>query len=321
MTFGCDALRLGQAAALYIAGFEQDARLVMAKFKWGDSFFQLNGEYLDRYAECDDSADVIRVQNEIMAMIEEEKVTRAAEKAANTDNDYGGNFGILSSSEEEYEYEPQPAAAAGLAEPPQLDQTGDDTGSFGLGQLAEAQAQRLARLQHLAQPPPPVAGIADALQDTIDDDFGEEPEPELGASLDSQASPQGTTSADSTDSADPVFDASTKMLTPALLHNGGDTGSSVAYPPPAAPESAYSPPVSGDLVDVPVNTCRPGLLFDDSWMDDTPEGGCSVIGEYKDDDDVLDKIDERERQQREAAAATAAAAAAASKPAPVLDEI
>ena len=33
----CEAI----AAALYIAGFPHDARLVMEKFKWGDSFFQL----------------------------------------------------------------------------------------------------------------------------------------------------------------------------------------------------------------------------------------------------------------------------------------
>ena len=102
----CEAL----AAALHIAGFARDARLVMAKFKWGESFYQLNGEYLDRYAACADSAAVIRVQKEIIAMIEKEKVEARAAKAADSANDYGGNFGIESSEEEE-EYEDDPAAA------------------------------------------------------------------------------------------------------------------------------------------------------------------------------------------------------------------
>ena len=285
-----------QAAALYIAGFERDSRLVMAKFKWGDSFFQLNGEYLDRYAACSDSAEVIKVQNEIMAMIERERTTRAAEKAADTQNDYGGNFGIVSSSDEEdgYEYysepEPQPEVA-------------EDAGAFGLGQLADAEAKRLARLQRIAPaaapavvPMTPRDGDED-LQGAIDDDFGVDLE--------------GTNSADTTGSLDPAWDATPKILTPVLLHSGGDS-SPVSYPAPAAPASAYSPPATGDLVDVPVKSVRPGLVFDDSWMDDVPEGGCSVIGEFKDDDDVLDKIEEREEEAKEAAGAVAA---------PVLDEI
>lgn len=288
----------------------------MAKFKWGDSFFQLNGEYLDRYAECEDSAGVIRVQKEIIAMIEAERRSREAAKAANTDNDYGGNFGILSESDEEYEYE-HADSPPDLADPPQLGVT-DDVGSFGLGQLAQAQAQRLARLGQLAQPPPVAAGAtqrdAEALQDAIDNDFGVEPEPdpELGSSVDL---PTGirTTSTESSDGADPSWDATTKILTPALLH-GGDADSAIAYPAPAAPRSSYSPPISGDIGDVPINTCRPGLVFDDSWMEDTPEGGYAVIGEYRDDDDVLEKIAEREREAEETATGPSA-------PEPMLDEI
>lgn len=283
-----------QAAALYIAGFERDSRLVMAKFKWGDSFFQLNGEYLDRYAACADSAEVIKVQNEIMVMIETERTTRAADKAADTQNDYGGNFGIESSSEEEYEYyttepEPQP----------------EEIGAFGLGQLADAEAKRLARLQRIAPSAPPAVvlmtprdGGEDDLQGAIDDDFGVDLE--------------GTNSADTTWSLDPAWDAMPKILTPAVLNSGGDN-SPKSYPAPAAPPSAYSPPATGDLVDVPVKSVRPGLVFDDSWMYDVPEGGCSVIGEFKDDDDVLDKIDERAEEAKEMAAAAVAAS--------VLDEI
>ena len=304
----CSA-RCAQAAALYIAGFERDARVVMSKFKWGNSFFQLNGEYLDRYAECEDSAGVIRVQQEIIAMIEEEQRTRQIAKAADVDNDYGGNFGILSSeSEEDSDQSADERQPPSGVAPPQLG-TADDSGSFGLGQLAEARAQRLARLGQLAPPPPVAAGAHGGdLQDAIDNDFGPELEPEPFVGV-----PASTTSADSTDSTDPIWDSTAKMLTPALLH-GGDVQCEIAYPAPKAPQSAYTPPSSGDIIDVPINTCRPGLVFDDSWMDDTPEGGYAVIGEYTHDDDVLEKIAEREREAEQAATGGVT-------PGPALDEI
>jgi hypothetical protein len=276
----------------------------MAKFKWGDSFFQLNGEYLDRYAECEDSAGVIKVQKEIIAMIEGEQRARDIAKAANVENDYGGNFGILSSESEEEYYDE-------TAEDQQLPSAAvDDTGSFGLGQLAEAQAQRLARLGQLAQPPVVADASGGDLQDAIDNDFGLELEPEPDPVV---AVPACTTSADSTDSADPTWEVTTKMLTPALLHSG-DANSEIAYPAPKLPQSTYSPPDSGDIVDVPINTCRPGLVFDDSWMEDTPEGGYAVIGEYTHEDEVLEKIAEREREAEEAASGSPTTA-------PILDEI
>lgn len=63
------------AAALAICGEGGAARTVMAKFKWGDSFFALNGELLGRYAACATAADVIRAQDEYL----EEMKTRPLE--------------------------------------------------------------------------------------------------------------------------------------------------------------------------------------------------------------------------------------------------
>ncbi len=54
------------AAALYILGFEAAAEDVMSVFKWGPSFLTLNKEWLDAYAECSSSTEVVRVQEEIM---------------------------------------------------------------------------------------------------------------------------------------------------------------------------------------------------------------------------------------------------------------
>ncbi len=54
------------AAALYILGMTEEADNVMSVFKWGHSFITLNREWLDAYAECSTSGEVVQVQQEIM---------------------------------------------------------------------------------------------------------------------------------------------------------------------------------------------------------------------------------------------------------------
>ncbi|NHI83035.1 MAG: DUF367 family protein [Candidatus Thorarchaeota archaeon] len=54
------------AAALYIVGESEVANDLMSVFKWGPSFITLNREWLDSYASCESSAEVVRVQKEIM---------------------------------------------------------------------------------------------------------------------------------------------------------------------------------------------------------------------------------------------------------------
>ncbi|MFX0108214.1 MAG: DUF367 family protein [Candidatus Hodarchaeota archaeon] len=54
------------AAALYIAGFQEAADDVLSPFKWGPSFIILNKEWLDSYAACKTSQDIVQVQSEIM---------------------------------------------------------------------------------------------------------------------------------------------------------------------------------------------------------------------------------------------------------------
>lgn len=55
------------AAALYILGMTEEADDVMSVFKWGHSFITLNREWLDAYAECSTSGEVVQVQQEIMS--------------------------------------------------------------------------------------------------------------------------------------------------------------------------------------------------------------------------------------------------------------
>jgi pre-rRNA-processing protein TSR3 len=52
------------AAALYIAGFSEQAKELLSKFKWGPQFIALNVELLEDYAQAKNSADVVKVQNE-----------------------------------------------------------------------------------------------------------------------------------------------------------------------------------------------------------------------------------------------------------------
>jgi len=54
------------AAGLYIVGFSEEAEDFMSVFKWGHSFLTLNKEWLDSYAECETSTQVVDVQREIM---------------------------------------------------------------------------------------------------------------------------------------------------------------------------------------------------------------------------------------------------------------
>lgn len=54
------------AAALYILGMIDEANDIMSVFKWGQSFIILNREWLDSYAECSTSGEVVQVQQEIM---------------------------------------------------------------------------------------------------------------------------------------------------------------------------------------------------------------------------------------------------------------
>ncbi|KAI0564902.1 Ribosome biogenesis protein [Gracilaria domingensis] len=60
------------AGGLYIMGFTNPARQVLSKFVWGDSFWQLNEDLLERYRNCESSAAVVAVQNAYIAACEKE---------------------------------------------------------------------------------------------------------------------------------------------------------------------------------------------------------------------------------------------------------
>jgi pre-rRNA-processing protein TSR3 len=54
------------AAALYIAGLNEQAIEMLSKFKWGPQFIILNNDLLIDYSRAKDSTDIIAIQREFM---------------------------------------------------------------------------------------------------------------------------------------------------------------------------------------------------------------------------------------------------------------
>ncbi|GGL48608.1 DUF367 family protein [Halocalculus aciditolerans] len=59
------------AAGLHILGYPNFAERVMGKFRWGHTFLELNEEPLRRYANAEDSTEVVEIQQEYLDMAEE----------------------------------------------------------------------------------------------------------------------------------------------------------------------------------------------------------------------------------------------------------
>ncbi|ELZ79493.1 DUF367 family protein [Haloferax larsenii] len=56
------------AAALVIFGEKPQAEEILSKFNWGHTFLELNEEPLRRYSECEDSTEVVEIQQEYLDM-------------------------------------------------------------------------------------------------------------------------------------------------------------------------------------------------------------------------------------------------------------
>jgi len=64
------------AAAFYIVGLKEKGDALLAKFKWGHSFFEVNKELLDLYAKCKDGADVVQKQIEFLKQEQKDAAKR-----------------------------------------------------------------------------------------------------------------------------------------------------------------------------------------------------------------------------------------------------
>ena len=54
------------AGALVVLGHREHAERILSKFTWGHTFLELNEEPLERYADCEDSSEVVAVQQEYL---------------------------------------------------------------------------------------------------------------------------------------------------------------------------------------------------------------------------------------------------------------
>jgi len=54
------------AAALCLFGERAHAVQILSKFRWGETFLELNDEPLRRYADCADSTEVVAIQQEYL---------------------------------------------------------------------------------------------------------------------------------------------------------------------------------------------------------------------------------------------------------------
>ncbi|BGP15868.1 hypothetical protein JCM10213_005646 [Rhodosporidiobolus nylandii] len=77
------------AAALYITGFDAQADLLMSKFSWGHSFWEVNGNIIERYRTCDGPESVLAMQELMMKELEQEQDER---KRAMEELDDGGDL-------------------------------------------------------------------------------------------------------------------------------------------------------------------------------------------------------------------------------------
>jgi pre-rRNA-processing protein TSR3 len=94
------------AAALWIAGFPDDAAFCMSKFKWGQGFLDLNEELLTMYAACKDGAEVVEVQNAVLKRWEAERAEKGCAEldlpvAGVEEDEYEGEPGCSSDDDEQ----------------------------------------------------------------------------------------------------------------------------------------------------------------------------------------------------------------------------
>ncbi|KAI7869805.1 uncharacterized protein EV154DRAFT_127839 [Mucor mucedo] len=75
------------AALFYVTGFPEHGEALLGKFKWGHAFKKVNGGLLSRYAKCKDSAEVLAVQNEYLAQLEEDERIKKEEAEASRGSD------------------------------------------------------------------------------------------------------------------------------------------------------------------------------------------------------------------------------------------
>jgi pre-rRNA-processing protein TSR3 len=69
------------AAALYIAGFGEEAQKMLSIFKWGHTFFDLNQRMLESYCAAKNSTEVVAAQQVFIDQLDDEERLRGRNNA------------------------------------------------------------------------------------------------------------------------------------------------------------------------------------------------------------------------------------------------
>ncbi|GAA5970978.1 hypothetical protein JCM11641_004531 [Rhodosporidiobolus odoratus] len=77
------------AAALYITGFDAQAEVLLSKFSWGHSFWEVNGPIIERYRTCSTPESVLEMQEAMILEMEQEQHER---KRAKEEIEEGGDL-------------------------------------------------------------------------------------------------------------------------------------------------------------------------------------------------------------------------------------
>ena len=63
---------INEIILLVITGYKDLGEILLQKFKWGHSFYEVNEELLEKYSRCKDSAEVVTAQKEYLEQLEVE---------------------------------------------------------------------------------------------------------------------------------------------------------------------------------------------------------------------------------------------------------
>ncbi|KAI0210719.1 18S rRNA aminocarboxypropyltransferase [Lamellibrachia satsuma] len=122
------------AAIFYIVGLKELGSVLLHKFKWGKTFYEVNEEALEMYAACSDSAAVVAAQKLYL-----EKITGTA--GADSDDEYNTHnrtYDLPPSDSSEYEEDSDNEGVEGAQECGH--HNSEDTGGDGTVRGAEAAA-------------------------------------------------------------------------------------------------------------------------------------------------------------------------------------
>ncbi|EFC39753.1 DUF367 domain-containing protein [Naegleria gruberi] len=93
------------AGTMYICGLKEEAKALLAKFKWGHSFIELNYDLLEAYSQCKNSAEVVAVQQDYITKLEKEASSKEKSDSSgnivSADDLYGEYFTKDDENEEE----------------------------------------------------------------------------------------------------------------------------------------------------------------------------------------------------------------------------